>query len=247
MRIGELAALVGVSTRTVRHYHRLGLLPEPERLPNGYREYRVRDAVTLARVRRLAELGMSLEEIRGVLADDEGRDLRAVLHELDADLARQERAIAARRARLADLLAETELHADTAVSSDMAAVLRALPGDGSRFATLDREMLAMFDAGAEPGFAHLFRPLVDDPAAVARLRRLYARLDELAGAATTDPRVPALAADLAAAMPDELAAAMAASLDQAETGQWLAMLSDELSPAQGEVFRRLVMIVKERV
>ncbi|MFD0852085.1 MerR family DNA-binding transcriptional regulator, partial [Actinomadura adrarensis] len=40
MRIGELAALVGVSTRTVRHYHHLGLLPEPERRANGYREYR---------------------------------------------------------------------------------------------------------------------------------------------------------------------------------------------------------------
>ena len=35
MRIGELAALVGVSTRTVRHYHHEGLLPEPERLANG--------------------------------------------------------------------------------------------------------------------------------------------------------------------------------------------------------------------
>ena len=32
MRIGELAAAVGVTTRTVRHYHHLGLLPEPERL-----------------------------------------------------------------------------------------------------------------------------------------------------------------------------------------------------------------------
>lgn len=53
MLIGELAALAGVSTRTVRHYHPLGLLPEPVRLPNGYREYRLRDAVLLARVRRL--------------------------------------------------------------------------------------------------------------------------------------------------------------------------------------------------
>ncbi|GAA4240098.1 hypothetical protein GCM10022254_63580 [Actinomadura meridiana] len=32
MRIGELAALVRVSTRAVRHYHHVGLLPEPERL-----------------------------------------------------------------------------------------------------------------------------------------------------------------------------------------------------------------------
>ncbi|MGH3388683.1 MAG: MerR family transcriptional regulator, partial [Actinomadura sp.] len=86
MRIGELAALVGVSTRTVRHYHHLGLLPEPDRLANGYRDYRLRDAVVLARVRRLAELGLSLDEIRDVLADDRGREFREVLLELDADL-----------------------------------------------------------------------------------------------------------------------------------------------------------------
>ncbi|MGD0244131.1 MAG: MerR family DNA-binding transcriptional regulator [Streptosporangiaceae bacterium] len=39
MRIGELAGLVGISTRAVRHYHRIGLLAEPGRTANGYREY----------------------------------------------------------------------------------------------------------------------------------------------------------------------------------------------------------------
>lgn len=88
MRIGELAGIAGVSTRTVRHYHHLGLLPEPERRANGYREYGLRDAVALARVRRLTELGLGLEEVRDVLADDAGRELREVLAELDEDLAR---------------------------------------------------------------------------------------------------------------------------------------------------------------
>ena len=60
MRIGELAAAVGVTTRTVRHYHHQGLLPEPERRPNGYREYTLRHAVVLARIRRLTELGLGL-------------------------------------------------------------------------------------------------------------------------------------------------------------------------------------------
>ncbi len=45
MRIGEIAGIVGVSTRAVRHYHRIGLLPEPPRRANGYREYTLRDAV----------------------------------------------------------------------------------------------------------------------------------------------------------------------------------------------------------
>ncbi len=57
MRIGELAALVGISTRAIRHYHHARLLPEPARKANGYREYSLRDAVALARVRRLTELG----------------------------------------------------------------------------------------------------------------------------------------------------------------------------------------------
>ncbi|GFE20616.1 MerR family transcriptional regulator [Streptomyces nigrescens] len=36
-----MAALVGFTTRAMRHYHHVGLLPEPERRPNGYRAYNV--------------------------------------------------------------------------------------------------------------------------------------------------------------------------------------------------------------
>ncbi|MFD8818750.1 MerR family transcriptional regulator, partial [Streptomyces sp. NPDC059627] len=100
MRIGELAASVGVTTRAVRHYHHQGLLPEPERLSNGYRDYTLRHAVVLARIRRLTELGLGLAEVRDVLADDAGKDLVEVLTELDGDLARQEAEIRERRQRL---------------------------------------------------------------------------------------------------------------------------------------------------
>jgi DNA-binding transcriptional MerR regulator len=48
MRIGELAGLVGISTRAIRHYHDVGL----------------------ARVRRLTELGLSLDEVGDALAGD---------------------------------------------------------------------------------------------------------------------------------------------------------------------------------
>ncbi|ANB06138.1 MerR family transcriptional regulator [Streptomyces ambofaciens] len=100
MRIGELADAVGVTTRTVRHYHHQGLLPEPERLANGYRTYTLRHVVVLARVRRLTELGLGPAEVRDVLADEAGKDLAEVLAELDADLERQEAAIRERRVRL---------------------------------------------------------------------------------------------------------------------------------------------------
>ncbi|GAA4572829.1 MerR family transcriptional regulator [Planotetraspora kaengkrachanensis] len=249
MRIGELAALVGVSTRTVRHYHHVGLLPEPVRLTNGYRDYRLRDAVALARVRRLAELGLSLDEIRDALADDLGRELREMLEELDADLARQQEAIGARRARLAVLLAEADLQAESAVSPEMAAVLRDLSSGGSRFAAVDREWLALMDTVADPAdrgrVLDLMLPLTE-PQALARGHALYERLDELDDADPADPRVPALAADLAAHMPDAMVTAMIGTPADAPGGGWLEAMTAEVSPAQAEVFRLLVLTLKDR-
>ncbi|MEV4416449.1 MerR family transcriptional regulator [Catellatospora sp. NPDC049609] len=248
MRIGELAALVGVTTRTVRHYHHLGLLPEPERTPGGYREYRLRDAVLLARVRRLAELGLSLDEIRDVLADDQGRELREVLTELDADLARQQEAIAARRARLAALLAGADLNPDATVAPDLADALRDLHPAGSAFAALDRDMVSLIDTGADPAARDhvlaLFQPLTT-PEARERGHALTARMDALADVDPADPRVGMLAADLAAHLPAEMATAMLASLDDAETGRWLDLMTDELTPAQAQVLRLMVTTLKE--
>lgn len=249
MRIGELAALVGVSTRTVRYYHQCGLLPEPERRANGYREYRLRDAVALARVRRLAELGLPLEEIRGVLADDRERELREVLKELDADLARQQQAIMARRERLAALLAEADLDPDSTVSPDMAAVLRDLPAEESAIARFDRDMLTVLDASADPAtrarVAELFQPLLE-PAALARTQRLYARLDELAEAEPDDPRVAEVARDIADHLPGEMITAMLSAVDDQQMDDWLREVSAELSAAQTEVFRLVVKMLREQ-
>ncbi|TQM71705.1 DNA-binding transcriptional MerR regulator [Actinomadura hallensis] len=238
MRIGELAEMVGVSTRTVRHYHHLGLLPEPRRLANGYREYRLKDAVVLARVRRLVELGLSLDEVRDVLADERGGELRDVLVELDADLARQQEAIAERRARLAVLLAEAELRPDSAVSPEMAEILRGLPAE-SRLAEIDREMLALVDATVEPGRRDEFLSMVASLMDVARDIGVHTRMDALAAADADDPRVAEIAEEIAGRVPDEVAALM---VEQGVEGEWL----DEMSAAQREVFRLLVRRLEER-
>lgn len=63
MRIGELGDRAGVSTRTLRHYEHLGLLPARRRA-NGYREYDDHDLRVVAEIRSLVELGFSLEETR---------------------------------------------------------------------------------------------------------------------------------------------------------------------------------------
>lgn len=63
MRSSDLARLAGVSVRTLRHYHEIELLPEPERSPNGYRMYTALDLVRVLKVRRLASLGVPLSRI----------------------------------------------------------------------------------------------------------------------------------------------------------------------------------------
>ena len=47
MRSNEVAKLAGVTVRTLRHYHQLGLLSEPPRRANGYRDYSPADTPSL--------------------------------------------------------------------------------------------------------------------------------------------------------------------------------------------------------
>lgn len=207
MRIGEVAALVGVSTRAVRHYHRIGLLPEPARRANGYREYALRDAVALARVRRLVELGLSLEEVGEALARDADRDLVEVLRELDGDLARQEREIRGRRERLAQLLAGGGGVGDQApVSAELAALFdRMAQHPESAMAAKERALMALLEtaeAGGDGWLAVLTRSLGAGPEAMARAYAVYAQLDELADAPADDPRVEVTAQAIVAAIPE---------------------------------------------
>jgi DNA-binding transcriptional MerR regulator len=241
MRIGEIAALVGVTARAVRHYHHIGLLPEPPRQTNGYRSYTLRDAVLLARIRRLTELGLALDEVRDVLADDAGRELAEVLGELDADLARQEHEIQQRRRVLAGLL-EGPLTPDAPLSPALVELLKAAPVTTSPAAAKDREHLTLLDAtvGGDAVYAAL-RPLVEDPTTML----LYERLDELDGAAPDDPRIAALADDLAAAVPDEVLAALPDG-GPVVAGFGQALLAD-YPPAQAEVVRRVMQELTARI
>lgn len=56
----------------------------------------------------------------------------------------------------------------------------------------------------------------------------------------------ALAAEFAAHLPAELAAAMVAGLEQAQASHWLDLMTSELAPAQVEVLRLMVTTLKER-
>jgi DNA-binding transcriptional MerR regulator len=81
----QLAELAGTTLRTIRHYHEVGLLAEPERRANGYKSYGVPHLVRVLRIKRLTELGLSLARI-GELGDADEHPEEA-LKVLDAELA----------------------------------------------------------------------------------------------------------------------------------------------------------------
>jgi DNA-binding transcriptional MerR regulator len=63
MRSGELSAASGVSTDTLRHYERKGLLPSSRRLPNGYRVYGPETLKTVLLIQGALSVGFSLAEV----------------------------------------------------------------------------------------------------------------------------------------------------------------------------------------
>lgn len=67
MRIGELAAQTGTTTRALRFYEEQGLLKAP-RSANGYREYGPDEVRLVTEIRRLTGIGMSLDETRPFVA-----------------------------------------------------------------------------------------------------------------------------------------------------------------------------------
>jgi DNA-binding transcriptional MerR regulator len=67
MRIGELAATVGTTTKTLRFYEESGLLPPAERTANGYRDYGLPALSRLDFIRRGRAAGLTLAQIREVI------------------------------------------------------------------------------------------------------------------------------------------------------------------------------------
>ena len=69
LTIKELTQAVGqgITPRMVRHYHQLGLLPQPQRSPGNYRLYTDRDIVRLQRIVALKNQGFQLNHIRQIL------------------------------------------------------------------------------------------------------------------------------------------------------------------------------------
>jgi MerR family mercuric resistance operon transcriptional regulator len=73
LTVGQLARTAGVNVETVRYYHRIGLLPTPERAYGSIRHYDRQALRRLRFIKRAQRLGFALEEVSSLLALDDGR------------------------------------------------------------------------------------------------------------------------------------------------------------------------------
>jgi DNA-binding transcriptional MerR regulator len=93
--IQDVARATGITSRTLRHYDQIGLLPA-DRGRNGYRTYSESDLVRLQRILLLREAGLALPAIASVLQGqaDDAAALRRHLHDLRHEANRLARQIA---------------------------------------------------------------------------------------------------------------------------------------------------------
>ncbi|MCA1677095.1 MAG: heavy metal-responsive transcriptional regulator [Actinobacteria bacterium] len=136
MRIGEVAEQVGVNPKTIRYYEGIGLLPDPERLASGYREYTADDVDRLGFIRTAQRLGLSLSEISEILAFRERAEppCEYVLGVLDREVADLDRRMA-EMAQLRDELITLKGKADR------------LPRDSSCYCAVIEHTRAVADEG----------------------------------------------------------------------------------------------------
>ncbi|PRZ04084.1 DNA-binding transcriptional MerR regulator [Isoptericola sp. CG 20/1183] len=251
MRSSELARLAGVSVRTLRHYHRVGVLDEPARGGNGYRRYDVHDLVRVLRIRRLAALGIPLAQVPALLerteTDGPAADSDQLLDELDRELAGQMARLARQREVIAQL---RDHHAAPDLPPELAPFFRASPSVGV-LARIDRDQTVLLaHLAGEEGMPHLARlyERLSDALLAARGSDLSERFDRL-GPDSSDAEVTALVdafLEVYGPVVDELASARV-PLDLGGTEDYFTEFTDTLlNEQQLRAFKLLEARLVER-
>ncbi|MDR1015365.1 MAG: MerR family transcriptional regulator [Coriobacteriales bacterium] len=180
MKSAELARLAGVTVRSLRHYHQLGILAEPQRDENGYRHYSVSDLFKVVRIKNLASAGVSLREVAQLLQEEEGVDFGETLRRADKELAKAIERLNEQRALIA-LALETELLPDMPGEA-LPLVQRLMASDTF---VLDQEskealptLINLMDF-SKGGTLDAFIDRVVDPALNERYARIWERFERL--------------------------------------------------------------------
>jgi DNA-binding transcriptional MerR regulator len=242
--IGQAAAFVGVTVKTVRHYHKIGLVAEPERDSSGFRRYGSAELLRLVQARTLAAAGVPLAEIGPLLEADPAGFVTA-LADVERQLTERIEDLVTRRDtlhRLAD--GDRALLGDRAVTLLERMTRLGFPVDEVATA---REGWVLAKALVPDGFddylGHVEHAL-DDPGYVSLIQRAAAA----AAWEPDDPRVAELAtavADHYLAHPEHLkiVTALQARTDTAARYTLIAHHGEEQTPAA----RRLGVLFENRL
>lgn len=111
MNIGQAAASAGVSQKMIRHYERIGLLPEPNRDSSGYRLYTQYEVSVLRFIGRSRHLGFSIPQIAELIClwsnkERSSREVKAVAERHLASLEEKRCEIEHMMAGLSELVRE---------------------------------------------------------------------------------------------------------------------------------------------
>ena len=134
LRSGELARLAGVSTDTLRHYERKGVLAAPRRSRNGYREYGTEALDRVHMVRRALIVGFTLDELARILKQrDSGRapcrEVRALAARKLAEVEERLKELAAVRDELRRTITDWDARLSRTTGGDQARLLEAFAGN----------------------------------------------------------------------------------------------------------------------
>lgn len=137
MRPGELARQVGVSTDTLRHYERLGLLPIPPRTSGGYRNYSPQALKRASLIRRALGVGLSLSDLKTILKirDQGGIPCQSVRNLADSKLRQLEQQVTdlvAMRDQLRRVLRSWNKSLARTPKGEWARLLETLPREAER-------------------------------------------------------------------------------------------------------------------
>ncbi len=77
-KVGELADSTGLSVRALHHYEKIGLLVPSERTEAGHRLYSEEEVLRLQQIASLRALGLSLNEIGGILDEEDHSSTRVI-------------------------------------------------------------------------------------------------------------------------------------------------------------------------
>ncbi|MFF3485614.1 MerR family transcriptional regulator [Streptomyces sp. NPDC002701] len=228
VKIGDAAAFAGITPRAIRHYHAIGLLAEPERGSDDRRRYGYDDMIRLLWIRRMADVGISLEDIHAAFKGPTG--IEQSLARLEESLASQAAAIEAQRAAVARL---REVGSPLGLLSPLlTGRLRDLPPGALRSADLDTLLVTerIFGPLGAAMQANRFIVLATHPELRAeedRLAEAEAALDDTMS--PDDPRIE----DLAAQRCDH-ETALAAAIERSGLEEALNVLLDQEDEHAGE-------------